>query len=179
MILSGLAIEDRIKKGEIEITPFDKSLLNPNSYNLRLYDKLLVYTDFPLDMKKPQNTKEITIPESGFELQPGTLYLGRSFEHTVTKNHVPMIQGRSSIGRLGIYIHITAGFGDIGFNGYWTLEIGCIHPVIIYPMIKICQICYHTVEGDYLSYDGGRYQNNEGIQPSLLYKDYEKDNFKA
>ena len=174
MILSGLAIKDRIEKGEIEITPFDKSLLNPNSYNLRLHDKLLVYADFPLDMKKPLNTKEITIPESGYELKPGTLYLGRTFEHTVTKKHVPMIQGRSSIGRLGIYIHITAGFGDIGFNGYWTLEIECIHPVIIYPMIKICQIYYHTVEGDYLSYDGGRYQNNTGIQPSLFYKDFEK-----
>jgi dCTP deaminase len=176
MILSGLEIEKRIKKGDIEITPFEESLLNPNSYNLRLYNKLLVYTDFPLDMKKPQNTKEIVIPESGLVIQPGTLYLGRTFEHTVTKNLVPMIQGRSSVGRLGIYIHVTAGFGGVGFNGYWTLEIECIHPVKIYPITKICQIYYHTIKGDYLSYDGGRYQNNKGIQPSLLYKDFEKDN---
>jgi len=173
MILSGLEIENCIKRGEIEITPFEKPLLNPNSYNLRLYDKLLVYTDFPLDMKKEPNTNEILIPESGYVIQPGTLYLGRSFEHTVTRNYVPMIQGRSSIGRLGIYIHITAGFGDIGFNGYWTLEIECIHPVRIYPMTKICQIYYHAIKGDYLLYEEGRYQNNKGIQPSLLYKDFE------
>ncbi len=168
MILSGLEIEKSIKNGDIEITPFERSLLNSNSYNLRLYDKLLVYTDFPLDMKKPQNTQEIIIPESGLIIQPGTLYLGRTFEHTVTKNHVPMIQGRSSVGRLGIYIHVTAGFGGIGFCGYWTLEIECIHPVKIYPMIKICQIYYHTIKGDYFSYDGGRYQNTNGIQRQFI-----------
>jgi len=176
MILSGLEIEKRIKKGDIEITPFDNDLLNPNSYNLRLYNKLMLYKDFPLDMKKPNNTKEVEIPEKGLILKPNTLYLGRTLEHTATKNLVPMIQGRSSIGRLGIYIHITAGFGDVGFNGYWTLEIECIHPVKIYPWTKICQIYYHTIEGDYLTYDGGRYQNNKGIQPSLLYKDFEKNN---
>jgi dCTP deaminase len=176
MILSGLEIEKRIKEGEIEITPFNKSLLNPNSYNLRLFDELQVYTDFPLDMKKQPNIRKIEIPESGYIIEPGILYLGRTFEHTVTKNLVPMIQGRSSIGRLGIYIHITAGFGDIGFSGYWTLEIECIHPVKIYPMTKICQIYYHTIEGDYLTYDNGRYQNNKGIQPSLLYQDFKPDN---
>jgi len=176
MILSGIEIENRIKKGDIEITPFDKSLLNPNSYNLRLYKELLVYTDFPLDMKKEPKTRAIEIPESGLVIEPGNLYLGRTFEHTVTKNLVPMIQGRSSIGRLGIYIHITAGFGDIGFKGYWTLEIECIHRVRIYPMTKICQIYYHTIAGDYLTYDNGRYQNNKGIQPSLLYQDFKNDN---
>ena len=173
MILSGLEIKERIEKGDIEISPFDEALLNPNSYNLRLYNKLLTYTDFPLDMKKMNNTKEIEIPESGMVIEPGVLYLGRTYEHTVTKNLVPMIQGRSSIGRLGIHIHITAGFGDIGFNGYWTLEIECVHPVKIYPMTKICQIYYHTIEGDYSTYDNGRYQNNKGIQPSLLYQDFE------
>jgi len=172
MILSGLEIEKRIKSGDIEITPFDRSLLNPNSYNLQLYNKLLTYTDFPLDMKKSNNTREIEIPEGGMVIEPGILYLGRTYEHTVTKNLIPMIQGRSSIGRLGIYIHITAGFGDIGFKGYWTLEIECIHPVRIYPMTKICQIYYHTIKGNYLTYDNGRYQNNNGIQPSLLYQDF-------
>jgi dCTP deaminase len=179
MILSGLEIEKRIKQGDIEITPFDKEFMNPNSYNLRLYNKLWVYRDFPLDMKMKKsqdlNTREIEIPESGYVIEPGILYLGRTFEHTVTKNLVPMIQGRSSIARLGIYIHITAGFGDIGFNGYWTLEIECIHPVRIYPMTKFCQIYYHTVEGDYFIYNG-RYQNNKGIQPSLLYQDFKQDN---
>jgi dCTP deaminase len=174
MILSGIDIEDQIQKGYIEITPFEKSLLNPNSYNLRLYNKFLIYTDEILDMKKPLNTQELLIPESGLLLQPGKLYLGRTFEHTHTKKYVPMLEGRSSVGRLGIYIHITAGFGDVGFNGYWTLEIQCIQPVKIYPMVEICQIYYHTISDNYYTYENGKYQNNKEIQPSLFYKDFER-----
>jgi dCTP deaminase len=174
VILSGIEIESCVRRGDIEITPFDRSLVNPNSYNLRLYDKLLVYTDDVLDMKKPLPTKELVIPESGLVLEPGRLYLGRSFEHTVTRRHVPMLEGRSSVGRLGIYIHVTAGFGDVGFSGYWTLEIQCVQPVRIYPMVEICQIYYHTVSANAEPYKSGKYQNNEGIQPSLIYKDFEK-----
>jgi dCTP deaminase len=173
MILSGIEIENHLKNGYIEITPFEKSQINPNSYNLRLYNKLLVYTDDILDMKKPLNTTEIVIPENGLILQPGKLYLGRTFEHTSTNKFVPMLEGRSSVGRLGIYIHITAGFGDVGFNGYWTLEIQCIQPVKIYPMVEICQIYYHTVSEPYTVYKNGKYQNNQGIQPSLFYKEFE------
>ena len=176
MILSGIEIEKSVLEGDIEISPFDRSLINPNSYNLRLYDSLLVYTDDILDMKKSLNTREITIPQDGLVLNPGKLYLGRTFEHTSTKKYVPMLEGRSSVGRLGIYIHVTAGFGDVGFCGYWTLEIQCVQPVKIYPMVEICQIYYHTVYGDYTTYKSGKYQNNEGIQPSLFYKDFEKRN---
>jgi len=174
MILSGIEIEKCVSNGDIEITPFDRSLINPNSYNLRLYNKLLIYADEILDMKVPLKTQEITIPDEGLILQPGRLYLGRTFEHTVTRKHVPMLEGRSSVGRLGIYIHVTAGFGDVGFNGYWTLEIQCIHPVKIYPMVEICQIYYHTISDKFTPYQKGKYQNNDGIQPSLFYKDFEK-----
>jgi len=176
LILSGIEIENSIMKGDIVISPFDKALINPNSYNLRLYDKLLIYTDNILDMKKQLNTQEIIIPQDGLVLRPGKLYLGRTFEHTVTNNYVPMLEGRSSVGRLGIFIHITAGFGDVGFNGYWTLEIQCIQPVKIYPMVEICQIYYHTISKDFIAYKNGKYQNNEGTQPSLFYKDFEKRN---
>jgi dCTP deaminase len=72
-----------------------------------------------------------------------------------------------------MYIHVTAGFGDIGFKGYWTLEIHCVQPIIIYPYTEICQIYYHKIEGDYAEYASGTYQNNTGIQPSLLYKDFD------
>ena len=77
--------------------------------------------------------------------------------------------------RLGLCIHITAGFGDIGFAGYWTLEIYCIHPLIIYPDIEVCQIYYHTIKGDYDLYNSGKYQNNTGIQSSMMYKDFMKE----
>jgi dCTP deaminase len=78
-----------------------------------------------------------------------------------------MLEGRSSIGRLGVFIHVTAGFGDVGFSGYWTLEIFCVQPIKIYPEIEICQIYYHGIEGKYDRYISGKYQNNTGVQPSL------------
>ena len=174
MILSGKSINDRIGT-DIVIDPFDPSQLNPNSYNLRLHNELLVYDDPILDMKRAAWTSTIQIPESGYTLEPSKLYLGRTVEFTKTLNLVPMLEGRSSVGRLGMFVHITAGFGDVGFAGYWTLEIFCIQPIIIYPNVEICQIYYHTIEGDYEAYSSGKYQSNTGIQPSLMYRDFEKE----
>ncbi len=173
MILSGREIKKRLGV-DIYIEPFNEKQLNPNSYNLQLHRELLVYDAKVLDMKAKHVLKSIIIPEEGLILEPGRLYLGRTVEYTKTDNLVPMLEGRSSIGRLGLFIHITAGFGDVGFNGYWTLEIFCAQPIRIYPGVEICQIFYHTIKGAYDRYDSGKYQNNQGIQPSLLYKEFEK-----
>jgi dCTP deaminase len=173
MILSGLEIERRLGS-DIVIEPYDRKLLNPNSYNLRLSDELLVYKNHELDMAKPNDFERLTIPKEGMLLETGKLYLGRTLEYTATENLVPMLEGRSSVGRLGLFIHVTAGFGDVGFRGFWTLEILCVQPVRIYPGVEICQIFYHTLEGKYENYKSGKYQNNQGIQPSLLYKDFER-----
>ena len=173
MILSGLQIKKFIDNKTIEIEPFCQSKLNPNSYNLCLHNELLTYEEDLLDMKKNHVTKLITIPNDGLILTPGQLYLGRTVEYTKTSNFVPMLEGRSSIGRLGLYIHVTAGFGDVGFEGYWTLELQCIKPIKIYPFVEVCQIYYHTLQGEYEVYKSGKYQNNNGIQPSMLYKDFE------
>lgn len=171
MILTGLEIERRIGK-DIIIDPFDPNLINPNSYNLRLANEILVYSEATLDMKRPNPTEKIDIPEDGMILSPGRLYLGRTLEYTETKGLVPMLEGRSSIGRLGMFVHITAGFGDVGFKGFWTLEISVISPIKIYPGVEICQIFYHTVEGKIKDYESKKYQANTGIQPSMLYKDF-------
>lgn len=173
MILSGKEILKNIGK-EIIIDPFDKKRINPNSYNLSLYKELLVYENVVLDMKTKNITSKIIIPEDGLLLEPNKLYLGRTNEFTSTDKYVPMLEGRSSTGRLGLFIHVTAGFGDIGFAGYWTLEIFCVQPVKIYPNVEICQIYYHNINGEYDLYSNGKYQNNTGIQPSLMYKDFEK-----
>jgi dCTP deaminase len=172
MILSGKEIKKKIGK-DIFIEPFDEKLLNPNSYNLRLHNELLVYDELLLDMKKVNKTNKLIIPEDGLVLEPNKLYLGRTVEHTKTDNYVPMLEGRSSIGRLGLFIHVTAGFGDVGFSGFWTLEIFCVQPIKIYPNVELCQIYYHSIEGEFDKYSSGKYQNNSGIQPSLLYKDFE------
>ncbi|WP_432667429.1 dCTP deaminase [Wukongibacter baidiensis] len=171
MILSGREIKDRVGK-DIFIEPFSDDQLNPNSYNLRLHNELVVYEEEVLDMKKDNKAKKIIIPPEGLVLEPGKLYLGRTLEYTRTENYVPMLEGRSSIGRLGLYIHVTAGFGDVGFSGYWTLEIHCIQPIRIYPEVEICQIYYHTIQGEFEKYSSGKYQNNEGIQTSKLFKDF-------
>ncbi len=172
MILSGKEIHKRVKNNDIIIRPFTEKQLNPNSYNLKLHSELMMYNDTVLDMKKEHKIQGITIPESGMVLEPGKLYLGRTVEYTQTNSVVPMLEGRSSIGRLGLFIHITAGFGDVGFSGYWTLEMFCVQPIRIYPNVEICQIFYHAIEGDYHRYVSDKYQNNTGIQPSLLYKDF-------
>jgi dCTP deaminase len=172
MILSGLEIEKNLNKS-IVIEPFDRKALNPNSYNLKLHDELLIYKDSLLDMKKHNETKKIKIPEEGFVLEPGILYLGRTLEYTETHGFVPMLEGRSSVGRLGICIHVTAGFGDVGFKGYWTLEIHCIKPIKIYSFVEICQIYYHKIQGSFEPYVSKKYQNSLGIKASLLYKELE------
>jgi len=172
MILSGLEIANRMGK-DINIDPYSPEQLNPNSYNLKLHHELLVYDDEVLDMKVDNRTSKLTIPKDGLQLDPGKLYLGRTVERTRTDKLVPMLEGRSSIGRLGMFVHVTAGFGDVGFNGYWTLEIFVVQPLIIYPDVEICQIYYHHLDGDYATYAQGKYQNNEGIQASKLFKDFQ------
>lgn len=173
MILTGPEIQARLGK-DIEIEPFEPKQLNPNSYNLCLHEELLVYTELPLDMKKDNPAKKLVIPPEGLLLEPGVLYLGRTKEHTVTKNLVPMLEGRSSIGRLGLYVHVTAGFGDTGFSGFWTLEIQCVQPIRVYAGVQICQIFYHTVLGQVVDYKSGKYQNNQGVQTSRLWMDFKK-----
>lgn len=175
MILSGKEINKQVENGVIRIDPFNTDQLNPNSYNLRLHSDLLVYNDNVLDMKEKNTTSPLTIPEDGLLLEPQKLYLGRTIERTATDKYVPMLEGRSSVGRLGLFIHITAGFGDIGFDGFWTLEIFCVQPIKIYSSLEICQIFYHTIDGDYDLYQSKKYQGNQGVQPSKLYKDFEKE----
>jgi dCTP deaminase len=174
MILSGREILKRLNK-DIIITPFDEKQLNPNSYNLRLHNELLVYDDYILDMKKENKTSILTIPEQGLILEPGKLYLGRTYEYTETHNLIPTLEGRSSVGRLGLSVHISSPYGNVGFKGYWTLEISCVQPIRIYAGINICQIYYHLIQGDYDRYSSNKYQSNTGIQPSMLFKEFKEN----
>ncbi|MEQ8210598.1 MAG: dCTP deaminase [Lacipirellulaceae bacterium] len=169
MILSGREIERRMGD-EIVIDPYDPEKLNPNSYNLSLHNELIVYEEVVLDMAKANRIRRIEIPEEGIVLSPNQLYLARTAEKTVTKNLVPQIEGRSSVGRLGLFVHVTAGFGDVGFAGYWTLEMFAVQPVRIYAGVPICQIFYHEITGEFDPYDS-KYQHNRDIQPSLLFQE--------
>jgi dCTP deaminase len=169
MILTGKEIERRLG-GDILIDPYEPARLNPNSYNLTLHDELMVYEEVVLDMAKANRTRRIELPPEGLVLSPNQLYLGRTVERTTTRNLVPQIEGRSSIGRLGLFVHVTAGFGDVGFSGYWTLEMFAVQPVRIYPGVPICQIFYHELTGEVVEY-ASKYQHNRDIQPSLLFEE--------
>jgi len=169
MILSGKEIKKLVGE-EIIIDPFSPEQINPNSYNLRLHDELLVYEDRTLDMKKDNPVQKIKIPEEGLVMEPGRLYLGRTVETIEAKHHVPKLEGRSSIGRLGIVVHLTAGLGNIGSKGHWTLELACVQQVRIYPNVGICQIYFEEIKGEYDFYKSKKY-HHEDIQPSLIFQE--------
>jgi len=188
MVLTGLEIKKQVEEGNIYIDDFTIDRLNPNSYNLRLHNELKVYsavtvphdlrasaprglTNF-IDMKRQNETTTIEIPESGLILEPGILYLGRTMEFTKTNGFVPQIEGRSSIARLGIDIHKTAGWGDDGFENYWTLEIVATHPVQIYPFVDFCQIIYMKTFGDARIKYEGKYQQTNDIDGSKIYEEF-------
>tara|TARA_B110000037_G_scaffold148991_1_gene168220 strand:- start:5846 stop:6367 length:522 start_codon:yes stop_codon:yes gene_type:complete len=173
MILSGKEIAKQ-QGSKIIIEPYSKANINPNSYNLTLHDEIMVYDNHELDMKKENTATRMVIPEEGLLLDTNKLYLGRTLEFTSTDGYVPMLEGRSSIGRLGLFIHVTAGFGDVGFSGFWTLEMFCVQPIRIYAGVEIAQIYYHKIDGEYDTYVSNKYQHNKSIQPSLLFKDFEK-----
>ena len=172
-MITGQEILKRVVKGDIVIEPFNPVNINPNSYNITLGGELMVYTGRTLDVKKQNKTKVIQIPENGIVLKPGRLYLGVTQEWTETYNLVPKIEGRSSIGRLGLFIHITAGFGDIGFCGRWTLELVATKRVRVYAGMKIGQLSYYLPEGDIGIVYEGKYQNSMTVQGSAIHKDLE------
>lgn len=175
MILSDKKILEALDRGEIVIEPFKRACLGTNSYDVHLGASLATYKDTVLDAKKHNEIDNFEIGEEGFVLQPGVLYLGVTEEYTETHHAVPFLEGKSSIGRLGIDIHATAGKGDVGFCNHWTLEISCVHPVRVYKGMPIGQLIYFLVEGGienyYHSKNNAKY-NERSTRPmeSMMWK---------
>lgn len=172
MILTGPEIEDQVEKRNIIIEPFDPKNLNPNSYDFRLGGCLKTYKEKYLDANRLNETTTIKIPQSGILLQPDTLYLGHTSEKIGSNSYVPIIKGKSSIGRIGLFIYITADLVDIGYLGQFTLMMHSVQPVKIYPNMRIGQVTFWKVEGDINLYSG-KYQNSQGPNASQSYKDFE------
>ena len=148
MILSDKRILEEIEKGNILIEPFQRESLGTNSYDVHLGRYMKVYTSRVLDARQHNETEELIIPPEGYVIYPNSLYLCVTEEYTETHRHVPFLEGKSSVGRLGIDIHATAGKGDVGYCNTWTLEISCSQPVRIYAGMPIGQLIYFNVEGD-------------------------------
>ncbi len=177
MILTDNQILEEMKKGTIIVRPFNKKYLGSNSYDIHLGDTLKIYNERTLDPKKENKTVTIKIPENGVVLYPKEIYLATTNEYTETHKHVPFLEGRSSVGRLGINIHSTAGKGDIGFCNHWTLEISVNRPVKIYPKMRIGQLIYFETKGEVLTpynkKQTAKYTKiNKDPQESMIWKDY-------
>lgn len=148
MILTDQKILSEIEAGSIVIEPFSRASLGSNSYDVHLGRKMGRYTSEILDAKKHNEIETFDIPDEGIVLYPDQFYLGVTAEYTETHQHVPFLEGKSSIGRLGIDIHATAGKGDIGFCNTWTLEISVKKPVRVYAGMPIGQLIYFEVAGE-------------------------------
>lgn len=147
MILSDQQILTCMEKGEIVIAPFNRSCLGSNSYDVHLGKTLGTYKDQVLDAKRHNTIETFEIPAEGIVLEPSELYLGVTEEYTETLCHVPFLEGKSSVGRLGIDIHATAGKGDVGFKNFWTLEISVKKPVRVYAGMPVGQLIYFEIAG--------------------------------
>lgn len=175
MILTGPEIAKQVAAGRIHIHPFDPKCVGPNSYDLKLSDEICTYClgpfDDVLDPKVKNNTHRVKIPEEGKVLKPGILYLASTVEEAGSEHYVPMLEGRSSLGRLGLKVHLTAGFGDLGFQRRWTLEFEVTHSLRIYAGMRICQIYFHAIEGQKKLYDG-KYSQSDGVEASQSWRDF-------
>ncbi len=193
MKLSGREIAKAVASSDIVISDFDESRVQPNSYDVTLFPELVIYNatsnshgvlngagqiipQGPLDPKRDNLTTSYEIPEEGFVIVPGELYLARTAERAGSIKYIPGLDGRSSVARLGVAIHVTAGFGDVGFVGAWTLEITCVRPVVLYPYMPIGQVYFEPVLGEVDTYNGKYNDQIENIIPSRLHKHWEKNN---
>lgn len=194
MILSDSKILEEIANGNIVISPFERSQLGSNSYDVRLgkhlavYDKSKMLHEYDpitgkevayIDSKKYNELYRFEIPENGFILMPDMFYLASTVEYTETHIHVPRIDGKSSGGRLSIDIHATAGLGDIFFCGHWEMEISVSIPVKVYAGMPIGQLTYEVVQGEcinpYNKKTDAKY-SNQGKMPvgSQMFKNFKK-----
>ena len=147
MILSDVKIRAALRDKRIVIRPFRADCLGTNSYDVHLGPYLAVYRDAALDASKDNRVEEFRIPSDGYVLIPGQLYLGVTEEYTETHGYVPFLEGKSSVGRLGIDIHSTAGKGDEGFCNYWTLEMSVKLPVRVFAGMPVGQLIYFEISG--------------------------------
>jgi dCTP deaminase len=151
MILSDSAILAAIETGQIVIKPFNRGQLGSNSYDVRLSENIAEYAHGVLDAAQDNPIAYYKIPPTGTILRPNRLYLCSTIEYTETHGFVPFLEGKSSAGRLGISIHETAGKGDAGFCGHWTLEVTVTLPVRVYAGMPIAQLIYHSIQGEILT----------------------------
>ena len=174
MILTGREIKKNIESGNIHISPFDETMLSTNSYDYRIDYTLIELSDIPVDPKKQSSYREIDFTDEGFILSPNKTYLANTYEEIGSDVFVPSLIGNSSLGRLGLFLQITADLGNLGAKHKWTLELKAIQPIKIYPMMKIGQVTFWKTAGsDDIKYKG-KYDRFSVAKSSEIYKEFMK-----
>ena len=187
VILSDRSIREALAAGRIVIDPLDESMIQPSSIDVRVSNLFRVFRNHSagiIDVKQDMTglTELIEIPEDGvFMLHPGEFVLGSTLERVAVPNDlVARIEGKSSLGRLGLLIHSTAGFIDAGFDGHVTLELANVAslPITLYPGMKIGQISFHrmssAVDQPYGSKElRSRYQGQTEPTASAIHVDFD------
>ncbi len=168
MILTGSKIIEARDRGDLVIDPFRRGQVGPNSYDFRLGDRCRTYLKRTLDSARPNETRLLKIPKSGLTLRPHVLYLVNTLETMGSTKYVPIIRGRSSVGRLGLFIDITADLIDLGSINQWTLQLHCVQPLRIYPGMLIGQVTFWKTFGRRTLYTG-KYRDLESPVGSLSY----------
>jgi dCTP deaminase len=167
VILTGSEIIKQVESGRIVIDPFNEDQVGPNSYDLRLGDELKI-----MDCEGNLLSESHDDPDTGgefFMLYPGEFYLGHTLEIAGSNHYVPLLDGRSSWARKGLQIHMTAGFGDLGFIGQWTLEMHSVRQWIkAYIGQRICQISFWQPIGEIDRLYSGKYVDSRGVIASRL-----------
>lgn len=172
MILTGPQIQNGVQNGEIIIRPFRKRQITPNAYDFRLGDRCCIYTAKTLDAAVENETRTFIIPPEGVVLQPTRIYLINTDEIMGSGRFVPIIRGRSSVGRLGIFIDVTADLIDLGSVNQWTLQLHAVQPVRVYPGMLIGQVTFWRTYGRRVKYRG-KYRQHLSPVASLSFHDYE------
>ncbi len=175
-MLNKSLIEKEIKSGNIYVDNSEQENNKlENGLMLTLGKTIKVSVTENKTVKDQDEFKEIEIPEEGYVLDPSKFYLGRTNEYTKTKNLVPLISGLIENATTGLQVHVTAGFGDNGFEGTWTLEMKCDEPVRVYPNQNIGFILYHPLKGNADIVYNGKYQKQIDATESRFEKEYTED----
>lgn len=171
MILTGPEIAAQVQARRIHIDPFSEDRVNPNSYDFHLSDHLICYEQAELDTAIANPSQRVSFPASGLVMRPDRVYLGATLEIMGSEHYVPIIRGKSSLGRLGLFINMTADLIDLGSINRWTLQLHAIQPLRIYPGMLIGQVTFWMPVGPRVLYQG-KYQGSMGPRPSESYRDH-------
>ncbi|WP_331750941.1 deoxycytidine deaminase (plasmid) [Streptomyces globisporus] len=154
MILTGSEILRQMACGGAVISPAAPGQENPVSFNYHLAPVLRVHTGDVIGTRAVNELEELTIPEEGIVLQPGRIYLGTTVERIGSAEHVPSLIGRSSLGRLGMFLQFNADLGNLGAQHQWTLEIKVVQPLRVYAGMAVGQVTFWTTRGARQDYRG-------------------------